>query len=214
LKRLAIIGSGDLGQLIAHHAPQCGNYNVIGFFDDFAKLGTLVKEIKVLGKVEEVESLFKAGVFDELMIGIGYNHMHFRKDIFNRFVGKIPFATLIHSNAYIDHSVKVEQGCFVLPGCTVDAHAQLEANVLLNTGTVIAHDTIVGAHSFCAPATALAGKTRIGQCCIIGLNSTIIDNLVICDFTRVAAGAVVTQSIQQAGMYAGVPAVLKKKFDL
>ncbi len=211
MKRIAIIGSGDLGQLIAHHAPQCGDFVVVGFFDDFAETGNVVNGIPVIGKLEHVERFFKEGKFDELMLGIGYNHMIFRKDTFERFAKSIPFSRLIHQNAYVDHAAKVGQGCFVLPGCTVDAHAVLEDNVLLNTGTVIAHDTTVGSHSFCAPAVAVAGKTHIGQCCIIGLNSTVIDNLVICDFTRVAAGAVVTQSISEAGMYAGVPAVLKKK---
>lgn len=211
--RLAIIGAGDLGQLIAHHAPGCGSFKVVGFYDDFAKPGSTVKEWPVLGSLSEVEVAFENGVFDQLMVGIGYNHMHFRRDTYDRFSGQIPLATLIHQNAFVDHSVKIGAGCFVLPGCTVDAHAVLGENVLLNTGSVIAHDTFVGAHSFCAPAVAVAGKTIIGSCCIVGINSTIIDNLSICDFTRIAAGAVVNQSITIPGMYAGVPAVLKKRFE-
>jgi sugar O-acyltransferase (sialic acid O-acetyltransferase NeuD family) len=211
--RLAIIGAGDLGQLIAHHAPNCGPYRVAGFYDDFAKSGSVIKEWEVLGSLSEIESGFKSGAFDQLMVAIGYNHMRFRKETFDRFLPVIPFARLIHQNAYVDSSVKVGAGCFVLPGCTVDAHAVLGDNVLLNTGSVIAHDTTVGSHTFCAPAVAVAGKTTIGNCCIIGLNSTVIDNLTICDFTRIAAGAVVNQSITIAGMYAGVPAVLKKRFE-
>ena len=33
--RLAIIGSSDLGQLIAYHAKQSCNYDVVGYYDDF-----------------------------------------------------------------------------------------------------------------------------------------------------------------------------------
>ena len=39
-KRLAIIGSGDLGLLIAHHASQSGEFIVVGFYNDFLEKGT------------------------------------------------------------------------------------------------------------------------------------------------------------------------------
>ena len=35
-KKLAIIGSGDLGQLIAHHASEDSKMEVVGYFNDFA----------------------------------------------------------------------------------------------------------------------------------------------------------------------------------
>jgi sugar O-acyltransferase (sialic acid O-acetyltransferase NeuD family) len=210
MKKLGIIGAGDLGQLIAHHAPACGDFEVVGFFDDFANEGSMIKGYPVLGTLNFIESAFKNQLFECLMCGIGYNHMEFRRNIFQKYFGTIPFARLVHSNAYVDHSVYLGEGCFVLPGCTVDAHAHLAENTLLNTGVVFAHDSTLKAHSFCGPGAAIAGKTTIGECCFIGLNSSIIDNLSICDFTTVAAGAVVTKSITQAGLYAGVPATLKK----
>jgi len=143
------------------------------------------------------------------MCGIGYKHMEFRRQIFNDLKLDIPFARLIHPSAYVDKSTQIGQGCFILPGCKIDAHSVLEENVLLNTGVVLAHDSIIKSHSFCGPAAAIAGKTTIGECCFIGINSTIIDNLTICDFSVIAAGAVVTKSIFIKGLYAGVPASKK-----
>jgi acetyltransferase-like isoleucine patch superfamily enzyme len=59
---------------------------------------------------------------------------------------------------------------------------------------------------------AVAGKTKIGECCILGINCTIIDNLVIGDSIRIAAGAVVLKNLEVSGMYAGVPAQLKTTY--
>jgi sugar O-acyltransferase (sialic acid O-acetyltransferase NeuD family) len=213
MKRIGIIGSGDLGRLIAHHAPACGNFEVACFFDDYAQEGLAIQEIPVAGGLHAIESAYESGRFDLLMVGIGYNHMAFRKSVFERFCGKIPFASLIHSSCYVDPTVKMGEGCFLLPGCTLDTGVELGNNVLLNTAVTIAHDTKIGHHSFLAPAAALAGKTILGECCIIGINCTIIDNLRIGNFIRIAAGAVVLDSFDQAGMYAGVPAVIKKKFN-
>ena len=212
MKRIGIIGSGDLGRLIAHHAPSCGDFRVACFFDDFAEAGSEINGIKVSGGLDAIEKAFDSDLFDELMVGIGYNHMAFRKAVFERFHGKIPFARLVHTSCFVDATVMMGEGCFLLPGCTLDTGVELGHNVLLNTAVTIAHDTSIGPHSFVAPAAAMAGKTSIGECCIIGINSTIIDNLRIGNFIRIAAGAVVLDSFSESGMYAGVPAVLKKKF--
>lgn len=212
MKRLAIIGAGDLGQLIAHHAPACGDFKVVGFFDDWAHHGAKIKGTQVLGNLRSVTPSFIAGVFDVLMIGIGYNHMAFRKSVFEQHAGEIPYATLIHTSCYVDHSATVGEGCFLLPRCTLDAHVVLGQNVLLNTACVVAHDTTIGSHTFLAPAVAVAGKTNIEERCIVGLNSTVIDNLAIAAGTQIAAGAVVKKSISVPGLYAGVPALLKKAF--
>lgn len=210
MKRLAIIGAGDLGQLIAHHVPDCGDYSVVGFYDDWAKHGARISGFPVLGNLRAVVPAFLAGVYDVLMVGIGYNHMAFRKSVFEQHQNLIPFAKLIHKSSFIDHSASVGEGCFILPGCTLDAHVVLETNVLLNTGVVVAHDTIIGSHTFLAPAVAIAGKTQVGESCFLGIHSTVVDNLTICSGTRLAAGSVVTKSITIPGLYAGVPAAFKR----
>lgn len=213
MKKVAIIGAGDLGRLIAHHMTECGNYSAVGFFDDYAATGSVIMNLPVLGPLSQINELFEAGIFDQLMVGIGYNHMTFRKSVFETYARSIPFATLIHKSAYVDPSVRMGQGCFILPGCTIDAHAELGENVLLNAAAVVAHDSIIGSHSFLAPSVAVAGKTQIGECCILGINCTVIDNLNIHSFIRIGAGAVVLSNLEVSGMYAGIPAQLKKVYS-
>jgi sugar O-acyltransferase (sialic acid O-acetyltransferase NeuD family) len=205
LKKLAILGSGDLGQLIAHHAEEDGHYSVVGFFDDFMKEGSIIGQVKVIGKLNEVFEKYEAKKFDEIIIGIGYKHIQFRKNIFEKFFEKIPFAKIIHSSSYVDKSCKVSEGCFVLPGCVLDKGVVLNSNVLMNTASVIAHDSIIGAHTFISPSVSIAGFVNIGQCCNIGINSTIIDNVSICDNVQVGGGGVVIKNIVKSGLYVGNP---------
>ena len=49
MKRLAIIGAGDLGRLIARHAVTDKHYEVAGFFDDTQNKGSLVAVYPILG---------------------------------------------------------------------------------------------------------------------------------------------------------------------
>lgn len=205
-KRLAIIGSSDLGQLIAHHAMVNCGFQVMGYYDDFNKNQTNADGLPILGLVEQIEEDYKLGKFDCLMIAVGYRYMDFRESIFGRFKEKIPFAKVIHPSTNMDKSTKIGDGCFILPGCVLDRNVILHENVLLNTGCVIAHDSEVLSHSFLSPAVKIAGFTTIGKKCIIGINATIIDNIKINEGIQVGGGAVVVKNLEEKGLYVGIPA--------
>ncbi|MFT6746270.1 MAG: sugar O-acyltransferase (sialic acid O-acetyltransferase NeuD family) [Glaciecola sp.] len=209
MKKIAIIGSGDLGQLIAHHAVQDGDFEVVGFFDDVTNKSTTKEGVQIYGKSDLVLSHFEKGLFDYIIIGVGYLHFTERANLFNNLKGKVPFANVIHSSAIIDSSVSLGEGIFILPGCCLDKGVVINDNVLLNTGVTIAHDSKVEAHTFIAPRASVAGKTTIGSCCFIGINSTIIDNVVVQNNIQIAAGAVVVNNLDETGTYLGCPAKLR-----
>ena len=209
-KRLVIIGAGDLGKLISHHAINDNHYSVVGFFDDTFKKNELVNGIKILGNIEDVLEIYNSGVFDFIIIGIGYNHMQFRKYIYNKFSNIIPFGTIIHSSCYVDSSCEIGDGTFLLPGCILDKDVQIGENTILNTGCIIAHDTLISDHCFLSPGVNIAGKTIVYECCVVGINSTIIDNITICPNVHIGGGAVVIDDILAPGLYVGLPAKFKK----
>lgn len=206
MKRLAIVGSGDLGQLIAYHAAADGHYDVAGFFDDFKKKGENINSNAVLGGLADILHSYKEGIFDELMIGIGYKHFAMRKKLFETYANEIPIGKLIHSSVYADSSCKIGHGVFILPGCTLDMNVTIEDNVLMNTGCIIAHDSRVQEHSFLSPGVVIAGFVNVGKCCNIGINTTIIDNIIIADKIQTGGGTVVIQDLDKPGLYVGNPA--------
>jgi sugar O-acyltransferase (sialic acid O-acetyltransferase NeuD family) len=203
MKRLAIIGSGDLGQQIAYHANNDNKFEVVGFFDDFESPETSTS--KILGTVERVEKVFKNGGFDVLIIAIGYKHFAVRETLFSRFKNIIPFATIIHSSCYVDVSCKIGEGVCLFPGSVLDANVEVKDNVLINVACTIAHDSIIGRNTFLSPRVAIAGFVTIGENCNIGINSTIIDNIKITNNSQIGGGAVVISNIEKHGLYVGNP---------
>lgn len=210
MKRLGIIGSGDLGQLIAHHAASCG-YETAGFFDDFKTPGDLTPRGKVLGPIDAVSGRFADGDFEELMVAVGYRHLDFRWSCYERFRGAVPFATLVHPSCSVDASAEIGDGAFLLPGCVLDAGTRVGENALLNTGCVVAHDSSVGANCFLGPGVTLAGLITIGRSCFIGVGTTIIDRITIADGVQTGGGSVVIADLTEPGLYVGVPARLKRR---
>lgn len=206
MKKLAIIGSGDLGQLMAYHAVDSA-FEVVGYYDDFQQAGSYIKEKIILGNLNKIEIDYKNAIFDQIIIAIGYKHLAFKEQLFDRITKLgIPLANIIHSSAYIDKSVVVGTGIFILPHCTLDAGVRLGNCVLLNTGVVIAHDSVVDDFSFLAPAVAMAGYILVGKRCFLGINTTVIDNIKITDDTQTGGGCVITKNITEKGLYVGVPA--------
>lgn len=208
-KKIIIIGAGDLGQLLAHHITHDAQQTIVGFLDDTMVKETLVDGFPVLGGIQDAQTFFNQGLCDEAIIAIGYNHFEFRASVFEDIKQIMPIYSFIHSSAYIDPSTKIGNGVVVLPGCVIDKGCVIEDNVLMNAGVVIAHDSKVKEHSFFGPGVKIAGFSVVGSKCFLGISSTILNNLTICDSVIIAAGALVNKSITEKGTYIGIPAKIK-----
>ena len=207
MKRIAIIGSSELGRQIAHHA-RCNGYVVSGFFDDFQKDET-VDGIPVFGTCDSVCSSYNQSLFDELICAIGYNHFDFRQYIYERFMQeKIPFATLVDKSCHIDSTAQIGNGSVLYPGVFIDKGVKIGDNVLVNLCSTISHDSSIGSHTFIAPRVAIAGFTQIGKRCMLGINSTVIDNVCVADDVRLGGGGLIINNLDKSGLYVGVPARL------
>ncbi len=205
-QRLAIIGAGDMARQIAHYVANDKRYEVIGFVDDYTPVNSPVGKYSVLSKLDSAETNFKKGLFDLLIVAVGYSRMNYRKLVFDMFDGIIPFATFVHSSCFIDSSVNLSRGVIVFPGCVIDSNVTLGKNVFVHCGSVISHDSKVGSHTYVSPSVSIAGNCVIGESCILGISTTIIDRISICESVRTGGGTVVINNINEAGTYVGVPA--------
>jgi sugar O-acyltransferase (sialic acid O-acetyltransferase NeuD family) len=211
-KKLAIIGGGELGIQILNLALKDATYEVVGFFDDTIELNSTVFNLyKNIGNFNDIISLFNKGIFDCLILAIGYKHMKFRKEIFEKLSKKIPFATIIHKSCIIDDTATVKQGSIIYPGCIIDKNVIIEENVLLNLGVIIAHDSILDAHCFIAPGSMVSGFVHIKNSCFIGTGTVIIDNIKIEANCTIGAATLVNKNLIETATYVGNPVRLLKK---
>jgi acetyltransferase-like isoleucine patch superfamily enzyme len=115
------------------------------------------------------------------------------------FVG--PFVE-IQKNVVIGHSCKIQSHSFICEGVTIGndcfiGHGVMFVNDLFKEGGPSGDST-------------KWGKTNIGNHVSIGTNATILP-VTICEHVVIGAGAVVTKNIDEAGIYAGNPAVLIRR---
>ncbi len=210
IKRVAIVGAGDLGRQLSHHLSGTPNMRCVGFFDDYADESGLIDNLPVLGNIGSIERLFVENFFDELLIAIGYKHLAFRGNLYLRLKGVVPFATYVHSSAIIDKTACIGPGSVIYAGCVIDMNVSVGDNCLLNLGCVISHDATLGHSSFLAPRVSIGGFSNIGDRVMLGIGTVVIDGLTVAPATRTGAGSVIVKHIEMPGLHCGVPAKLMK----
>lgn len=199
-KVLAILGSGELGKQIANFALTDNHYSKVYFYDDI-QLGEGIK-----GNTNDLLKDFENKKFDELLIGIGYNHLKAREDKYLHLRDKVKFGRIIHTSSWIDPTASIEEGCIIYPKCVIDKNVIIKPNTILNLNCTIAHDTIVETSCFLAPSVSIAGFCSIESKCFVGINATIINNITITSETIIGAGSVVVKNSIKKGLYVGNPA--------
>ncbi|MFC6998584.1 acetyltransferase [Rufibacter roseus] len=211
--KVALIGSGTLAQHIAHYLKQSATFKPVGFFDDYQETGSCTAYGPILGPISMVAENFALGTFDQLLIGIGYNHLQFRDELFDRFSHKVPFATFIHETCYVDRTASVGPGTVLLPGCILDMHTTVAGNCFFNVACKVAHDSKIGASCFFGPGVNIAGFVQVGSRAFLGIGTTLINNITITSGIVTGGNSTITKSLDTPGLYVGTPASLVKIFQ-
>lgn len=204
-KRIAFLGSGEMARHIAHYMVEDNQFDVMGYFDDYSKVGSLVNNYPILGKISDVIKAHDDGIFDELINAIGFTRLEYRKELFEMFENKVPFGTFIHSSCLVDSTAKIGKGVVVFPFSILYLDAVIEDNVFIQIRSYVT-DSKVGKHTMISGTVSIAGRVEIGECCNIGISTTISNDIKVCDGVRTGAGTIVVKDITEPGTYVGVPA--------
>ena len=196
LKRLAIIGAGGHGKVIADMAVLNG-YEEIVFLDD-NKSVTEYAGYPVIGRCGEAE-----GIAADITVGIGNSDV--RKKIFES-LGKGRMVTLIHPDAVVAKGTVIGAGSVVMAGVVINPGVVIGKGCIVNTCSSIDHDCKVGDFVHIAVGSHLCGMVIIGDETWIGAGATISNNVSVCCNCVIGAGAVVVRDISKQGTYTGIPA--------
>lgn len=122
------------------------------------------------------------------------------------------YECVIGDGCFIGPFVEIQRGVTIGRRCKVQSHAFICELVTVGDDCFISHGAKFVNDTFSVGGPAggdrtLWRETRIGSHVSIGTNATILP-VEICDHVVIGAGAVVTKSITEPGVYAGNPARL------
>jgi len=127
--------------------------------------------------------------------------------------------------AHVMHGAKIGNGCNICDHAFIESNARLGNNVTVKNGVAIWDGVVIEDDVFLGPNVVLTNdpnpraeikkprdqwlSTLIKKGATIGANATILCGITIGRYAFIAAGAVVTRSVPDYALTAGVPANVK-----
>lgn len=200
-KRLAILGAGGHGRVVADCAELLG-WSQIVFFDDNPKA-----EMRGPWELAGTGAGLRASVadFDAFIVGIGINRIRLeRQQALLAAGGRV--ATLIHPAATVSRHAAIGEGSVVFAGAVVNPGTTVGQACILNTGCGIDHDDQLADGVHVSPGAHLGGGVSVGEASWIGLGAAVREGISIGRDVRVGAGAVVVSDVTPGLTVIGNPA--------
>lgn len=130
-----------------------------------------------------------------------------RSRVFPQLPSNTRYGTIIHPSAVVSEWVEMGEGAVVSMGSVLTALIKIGDHCQINYHTSIGHD-FTGGHFFSTgPGANINGNCQAGDRVYIGSNAALRQGVSIGDDVTIGMGAVVLNSIPNAGVYAGIPAV-------
>ena len=116
------------------------------------------------------------------------------------------WTNFVHSSAIISPFVKLGKGCIFAPLVLLAGDCVIGDYVFMNSNATVGHDSTIGNYTTLFPNTEVCGDCNIGQSCVFGIGSYVVPKVNLPNNTKVGAGAVVWESVDQSCLLVGNPA--------
>jgi len=99
----------------------------------------------------------------------------------------------------------------VMDGAVINCGAAIGRGAIVNTNSTIEHDVSLADWVHVAPGATICGGSRIGRFSMVGAGATVIQGIKVAEGCLIGAGATVVKDLNEAGVYAGCPAIRLRK---
>lgn len=200
-----ILGAGGHGRVVLDILLAGDQYKPVAFLDNNPSLhGRRVDGLPVLGDVSQLPDLRKRNI-RKAIVAIGDNGARRGAGVVLERAG-FDVISAIHPSARLAGSASIGKGAVVAAGALVCAHAQIGDYVILNTGCIVDHESMIGTSAHICPGVKLAGHVTVESGAFVGIGATVIQGVRIGFDAVVGAGAVVIRDVDPMTSVVGVPA--------
>jgi len=204
--RTVIVGAGGHGRVVLDILLQSPEADVAGFVDTNPKLrGRRIDGKPVLGSLDDLSELRQRLGVEAAVVAVGDNGA--RRALADQIENTgVVLANAIHPSANLARNVTLGRNVVIAAGALVCAHCHVGDSVILNTGCIVDHESMIGPSTHICPGARLAGRVIVEAGAFIGIGATVVQCLRIGYQATVGAGAVVIRDVAPLSTVVGVPA--------
>lgn len=209
MRKLLIIGAGGHGRSVADAAIASELWSEIEFGDDGMDENTRVLDLRVIGVSKRLWAL--RDEYNDVVVAIGDSRIRLKWMTRLREHGVASIPTVAHPRAYVSPFAEIGAGSVVLAGAVVGPATRVGEGCILNTGCSVDHDCTLGDGVHISPGARAGGTVRIGDYSWVCIGASVANNVAIGANSILAAGAALVNDMPDGALFAGIPAVFKKK---
>jgi len=116
-----------------------------------------------------------------------------------------PSPNIVDERAMISEDVQMGAGNQLLGNCFIQSFTQIGNWSIINSGSTVEHDSILGDFVHVAPGATICGGVILGSGSYIGAGSTIIEGITIGENAVIGAGSLVMKDVAAGEIQFGVP---------
>lgn len=141
----------------------------------------------------------------EVVVAIGDSKDRF--DMIQKLPKDTKYFTYIHpSTIILGNDVEIGKGSIICAGCILTTNIKIGDHSHLNLQTTIGHDCEIGDYFTTAPGANISGNCKIYSMVYIGTNASVKQRISIHSLATIGSNAAVVKSIEDSGVYVGIPA--------
>lgn len=207
MKEIAIYGAGGFGRetalLVSEINRARDQWNLLGFFDDGVKAGTMIDNLPILGGLNELNN-WNESIDVVIAIADPNTRMNLVGSIASK---KVDFPSIVHPNALLGSPFnRLGKGSIITAGVILTTGITIGDFVIVNLAGTIGHDVVLGSFTSLMPQCSISGNVKLGARCFVGSGVRILQGISLGDDSIVGAGAVVTKSFSEKSRLIGIPA--------
>ncbi len=207
--KLIIWGCGGQARELILLCEQIG-LEVIGFLDERPDMkGKVIDDVPVLGDIEDIGEM--RGMVKIVCAGVGDPELKKRFSMKTIRAGFDLAEPLVHPSVYISKRNSIGMGSVICDGTTLTINVRIGSHVIINRGCNIGHDTTIGDFTTISPGVNISGNVTIEEGVFFGTGASASEKLHIGAWSIIGGGAFVNNDVKAEALFAGVPAVFKKR---
>jgi sugar O-acyltransferase (sialic acid O-acetyltransferase NeuD family) len=205
-RSVIVLGAGGHAKVTISTLRSAGWSVAAAYDDDPSRIGTEVYGAEVAGPMDAAGALPRG---TRAVIAIGSPAV--RQQLAERF--DFDWVSVVHPHAYVDPTVRIEEGVLVFAGAVVQPDTVLGRHSIINTSASIDHDGRIGEFVNISPGVHLSGNVTIGASAMIGIGTSVLQGLTIGAGTVVGGGAAVICNLPDRVVAVGCPARVIRALD-
>ena len=207
MQKIVILGASGHGGVVLDCILKEGIYDCIGFLDSYKSSGSSYLGYEILGNENDLPAIMDKYKVSGIVIAIGDNHT--RKCVVQKIRKLVPdleFVSTVHPSAIVSREVVMGAGSVLLSGVKITSNSFVGDHCILNTNSILEHDSVMHNYSSLAPMVCVGGGFQLGECSAMCIGVICIENITVGDHSVVGAGALVLSDIPNSVLAIGRPA--------